>query len=177
MMPLQGKLRPAAAAAYSSVMTALAAVIGYLELLMPINMFGIPGVKPGLANIVSLIALYMLGPVYAYMIMCVRVLLLGAMFGNMYSVIYSLTGGLISITVMLILKRTNAFGAAGISAAGGAFHNIGQLCVAVMSLGSLNLVYYVPVLVISGTLFGCLTGVLTVILIERLSKSYAPYMR
>jgi heptaprenyl diphosphate synthase len=149
-------------------MTALASVIGYLELLIPINLFGIPGVKLGLANIVSLIALYLFGPFYAYLIMIARVLLTGVMFGNMYAIIYSLAGGFISITVMLLLKRSGAFSMTGVSAAGGAFHNIGQLIVAVISLGSLNILYYIPMLVITGTLFGCVTGILAGAVCEKI---------
>ena len=170
-MPLQGKLKPSSLMAYISVMTALASVIGYLELLLPVNLFGIPGVKPGFANIVSLIALYLFGPLYAYLITVVRVLLLGILFGNMYSIVYSLAGGVLSVTVMLMLKRTGLFGMAGVSAAGGAFHNTGQLIVAVISLDSMNLIYYIPVLVISGTLFGCITGIVAGIVYDRVGKS------
>ena len=84
--------------AYIAVMTALASVFGYIEQLIPISFFGIPGVKLGIANIVSLIALYMFGTVYAYLILLVRIIIIGFMFGNMYAVFFSLTGGLLSMS-------------------------------------------------------------------------------
>ncbi len=156
--------------AYAALMTSLAAVVGYLEMLFPIDVFGIPGVKPGLANIVSVIVLYIFGPVYAYLVMAVRVILIGFMFGNMYSIIYGLTGGIFSVTVMCLLKKTGAFKITGVSAAGGAAHNLGQLLVANLTLGELNLVYYMPVLVVFGTLFGSIIGVLSGMICERIGK-------
>ena len=156
--------------AYAALMTSLAAAAGYLEMLFPIDIFGIPGVKPGFANIVSVIALYIFGPVYAYLVMAVRVMLIGFMFGNMYSIIYGLTGGIFSVTVMCLVKKTGAFKITGVSAAGGAAHNLGQLFVAHLTLGELNLVYYMPVLVVFGTLFGSIIGVLSGMICERICK-------
>ncbi|MBR6485615.1 MAG: Gx transporter family protein [Lachnospiraceae bacterium] len=156
--------------AYVALMTALAAVAGYLEMLFPINYFGIPGVKAGLANVVSLVALYMFGPLYAFLIMVARVLLDGFMFGKMYSVIFGLTGGALSMTVKIILKRTKAFKMTGVSAAGGVFHNIGQLIVAIITLEGINLIYYIPVLVLSGTVCGCLMGFIASSLYERIGE-------
>ena len=161
---------PSRKIAFTALMTALAAVAGYLEMLFPIDLFGIPGVKPGFANIVSVIVLYLFGPVYAYMVMVARVLLIGFMFGNMYSIIFALTGGAFSVTVMYLLKKTGAFRISGISAAGGAAHNIGQLFIAHLTLGELNLVYYMPVLVVFGTLFGSIMGVLSGMVYERIGK-------
>ena len=156
--------------AYISVMTALSAIIGYLEMLIPVSFFGLPGVKLGLANIVSLIALYMFGPVYAFLIMTVRVILLGFMFGNMYSILYGLMGGFLSITVMILLKRTNLFTMTGVSAAGGVFHNMGQLCAAGLTLKALRLYYYIPVLIIAGLICGCITGILSTIIEGRIGE-------
>lgn len=167
MMLLPDSRRPSALVSYIALMTALAAVVGYLEMLIPISYFGIPGVKAGLANVVSLAALYLFGPMYAFLITTARVLIIGFMFGNMYSIIFSLTGGLLSVAFMYILKRTGAFRIAGISAGGGAFHNIGQLIVALITLDGINLMYYLPVLIISGTLCGCLTGILAGMVLDR----------
>lgn len=155
--------------AYLAVMISLSAVFGYFEQLIPITAFGIPGIKPGLANTVSLIALFVWGPGYAYFIMICRILLLGFMFTNMYSVIYSLAGGILSMSVMWFLKKTGAFKIAGISAAGGAAHNIGQLIVAAVTLNELDLKFYVPLLTVSGMIFGTVTGILACMLIERLN--------
>lgn len=170
MTVIHSKEGPSAMIAYTALMTALAAVAGYLEMLFPIDLFGIPGVKLGLANAVSLIALFILGPLYAFLIMTVRVFLLGFMFGNMYSIIYGLAGGCLSIGLMCLLKRSGAFKMTGLSAAGGAAHNIGQLIVAFISFGSINLKYYMPLLVISGTIFGCLIGILAEMIYARIGK-------
>ena len=168
MMQLPGRERPSTLVAYIALMTALAAAISYLEMLIPVNYFGIPGVKAGFANVVSLAALYMFGPLYAYLITVVRVILIGFMFGNMYSIIFSLTGGLLSVTVMCIAKKTGAFGITGISVAGGVFHNLGQLLIACVTLKGINLIYYMPVLIISGTVCGCLTGLLAGMVTDRI---------
>ena len=81
-----------------------------------------------------------------------------------------MTGGAFSVTVMYLLKKTGAFRISGISAAGGAAHNIGQLFIAHLTLGELNLVYYMPVLVVFGTLFGSIMGVLSGMVYERIGK-------
>lgn len=153
--------------AYIAVLTALSAVTGYVELLIPVNIFGIPGVKLGLANIVSLIALYTMGPVYAFGIMTARVILLGLMFGNVYSVLFSFAGGTLSIIVMLILKNSGGFTIYGVSAAGGVSHNMGQLIIAFITLGGLKLYYYAPVLIIAGEICGLFVGALSSVIIDR----------
>ena len=168
MMRSPDRLRPSTLVAYMAVMTALAEVCGYLEQLIPINLIGIPGVKPGLANIVSLIALYVLGPGYAFFIMIARILLTGFMFGNMYAVIYSLAGGILSMTVMCFLKASDRFTITGVSAAGGAAHNTGQLIVASLTLNELNLSFYFPLLLIAGVICGILTGVIGRMVTDRL---------
>ncbi|MCR5509035.1 MAG: Gx transporter family protein [Lachnospiraceae bacterium] len=146
--------------ALCSVLTALAAVAGYIEILIPVNWFGIPGVKLGLANVVSLTALYLIGTFPAYLITIIRVLIIGILFGSPYSVMFSMTGGLISLTVMLILKRTGLFSMTAVSAAGGVSHNIGQYLVAYLTLNELKLYYYIPVLIIAGVVCGIATGLL-----------------
>ena len=168
MMPLQNNRDVTHKIAYISVMTALAAVTGYLEQLIPVNFFGIPGVKLGLANIVSLIALYIFDAGYAFIIMLLRVILIGAMFGNMYAILFGLAGGTLSILVMTALKRTGLFGIAGISAAGGVCHNLGQLMIAVFTLDSLNLIFYVPLLAVSGTVCGLVTGITAGVVCDRI---------
>ena len=116
--------------AYFGVFTALALIFSYVETLIPIN-FGIPGVKLGLANLVIVIALYKMKLTEVYLLSVVRVLLSGFIFGNYFSIIYSLAGGLLSLTVMALLKKNKGFSVMGISVAGGVFHNVGQLIVAI----------------------------------------------
>lgn len=168
MMPLQNELSSSQKIAYIAVLTAVAAVTGYMEQLIPVNYFGIPGVKLGLANIVSLIALYIFDSKQAFIIMFTRVILIGAMFGNMYAVLFGLAGGTLSILVMTAIKKTGLFGIAGISSAGGVSHNIGQLIVAFFTLDSLNLIYYVPLLAVSGTVCGLVTGITAGVVCDRI---------
>ena len=114
--------------AYFGVFTALALIFSYVETLIPVNL-GIPGVKLGLANLIIVVALYKMRLSEAYLLSVVRVLLAGFIFGNYFSIIYSLAGGLLSLTVMALLKKWGGFSLQGISIAGGVFHNIGQLIV------------------------------------------------
>ena len=86
--------------------------------------------------------------------------------------LYGLAGASLSLLVMGFLKKTERFGCVGVSAAGGAAHNIGQLLVACMVLESANLLYYLPVLLAAGTAAGCVIGCLGGIVAERLSRAY-----
>ena len=148
------------------LLTALAFVLGYLESLIPFS-FGIPGIKLGLANTAVLCALYLLGIKEAFCLSIVRILLSGFTFGNLYSMLYSLAGGVLSMGVMALLYRTKKFTAMGVSAAGGVFHNMGQLLVASVVLGS-NIVYYYPFRVLSGMITGLAVGLTGGLVVKRL---------
>ncbi len=155
--------------AYFGVFTALALIFSYVETLIPIN-FGIPGIKLGLANLIIIIALYKMSIREAYALSVVRVVLAGFMFGNLFSIIYSLAGGLLSLTVMTLLKKTDKFSLFGMSMAGGVFHNVGQLIVAILVMENLNIVYYMPVLLISGLITGFVIGIVAGEMLKRLNK-------
>lgn len=146
---------------------ALALVAGYLETLVPINL-GIPGVKLGLANIVNMILLYTAGFPAAMAIAMARVLLSGLLFGNGFAIVYSGAGALLSMLAMAVLKKTGRFSATGVSIAGGVFHNLGQILVAMVVLETGALLYYLPVLIISGLAAGLLIGLVSGMLIRRL---------
>lgn len=92
--------------ALMAMMIALAMIFSYVETMIPIN-FGIPGVKLGLANLVIVAAIYLFGGKQAFLISIVRIFLSGFMFGNLASIMYSLAGGLLSLAVMLLLKKTD----------------------------------------------------------------------
>lgn len=155
--------------AHFGVYTALALIFSYVETLIPIN-FGIPGVKLGLANLIIVVALYKMSLKEAYILSIVRVVLSGFIFANLFSIIYSLAGGLLSLSVMALLKKTNQFSVLGISMAGGVFHNIGQLIMAILVLESFNIAYYFPVLIISGVVTGLLIGIISNEMLKRLHK-------
>lgn len=115
-------------AAYFGIFTALALILGYVELLIPIH-FGIPGAKLGLANLITILVLYKMGWKEAFLLSVARVVLGGFIFSNLFSILYSLAGGILSLIVMGILKKTGKFTVVGVSVCGGVFHNVGQLAV------------------------------------------------
>lgn len=144
-------------AAYFGVLTALALIFSYIETLTPIQ-FGVPGIKLGLANLIIVIVLYKTDWREALLLSVVRIILAGFIFGNLFSIVYSLAGGFLSLTVMVLLKRTDRFSVAGISMAGGVCHNIGQLVVAMIAVETYQVGYYLPVLLVAGLITGAVIG-------------------
>ena len=148
------------------VFTSLALILSYVELLIPIN-FGIPGMKLGLANLLVVILLYKGCPRDALLLSVIRILLSGLIFGNMFSIFYSLGGGLLSLAVMVFLKKTGQFTVAGISIGGGASHNVGQLLVAMFVVQTYQVGYYLPVFLIAGVITGAVIGILSAEVLKR----------
>lgn len=148
------------------VFTSLALILSYVELLIPINL-GIPGMKLGLANLLVVILLYKCGPRDALLLSVIRILLSGLIFGNMFSIFYSLGGGLLSLAVMVFLKKTGQFTVAGISIGGGASHKVGQLLVAMFVVQTYQVGYYLPVLLIAGVITGAVIGILSAEVLKR----------
>lgn len=152
--------------AYYGCMTAIAMICGYIEALIPFN-FGIPGIKLGLANVAAVYLLYRNGAAPAFAVNTARILLCGILFGNAASVFYSLCGGTLSLTVMILAKRTGIFSVVGVSAAGAAAHNMGQLAAAALVIGAGPVIGYFPILNIAGTVAGVLIGVASHYIIKR----------
>ena len=155
--------------ATGAVLASLALIFSYVEFLIPISL-GIPGIKPGLANIVIVVALYKLGTRTALMVNATRILLAAALFGSVFSGLYSLAGGLISFVAMVALKRTKLFSTAGVSMAGGVFHNMGQLMIATLLVESAQIFYYFPLLLLSGMATGIFNGILATLILRALNK-------
>lgn len=153
--------------AYFGVFTALALIFSYVETLIPLQI-GIPGVKLGLANLIIVVALYKLNIKEVYTLSVVRVLLAGFLFGNYFSIIYSLAGGLLSVSIMALLKKKGGFSIIGISVAGGVFHNLGQLVVAMIVVETYSVAYYFPVLLVAGLITGLLIGIIAREMLKRL---------
>lgn len=149
------------------LLVALAFIFSYIESLMPINL-GVPGVKLGLANIVVMIALYKMGSKEAFSLALVRVLLTGFTFGNMMMMMYSLAGSFLSCLSMILLKKTKKFSMVGVSITGGVMHNVGQILMAIWVLETVQLYYYLPVLILSGIITGILIGILGAEIAKRL---------
>ena len=153
--------------AYFGMFLALALILGYVESLVPIAL-GIPGVKLGLANLITVIVLYRIGAREAFLLSLLRVTIAGFLFGNLFAILYSMAGACASLAVMVLLKRIGTFSIIGVSIAGGVFHNIGQLVVAMLVLQSASLVYYFAVLMIAGLVTGFLIGILSMETMKRL---------
>lgn len=151
-----------------AVFTSLALIFGYIEAVIPFN-FGIPGVKLGLANIVTVTALYCFGVKEAVGISLIRVLLIGLLFGNIMSLIYSLSGAALSLAIMILCKKLK-LSVIGVSAMGGVFHNVGQLIAAAVMLNTSALLYYYPALFVSGLVTGIIIGVVSDQIIKRIKK-------
>ena len=150
------------------MLVALAFVLSYIETLIPLNL-GIPGAKLGLANLVVMVALYTLGTKEAFGLSMVRILLTGLTFSSMAAMLYSFAGGLLSFGVMYFAKKTKKLSAAGVSVLGGIAHNAGQILVAMWVLDTQTLIYYFPVLAITGIISGAVIGLLAVMVITRVS--------
>ena len=140
-----------------ALLIALAMALSWLESLVPLSMAA-PGMKLGLTNIVVVFALYRISLRDAAVLSLVRVLLVSMTFGNAYSFAYSLAGAVLSLAVMAALKRTGKFSILGVSIAGGVGHNLGQIAVAMAVLGTARLAWYLPALLVSGTLAGAAVG-------------------
>lgn len=146
--------------AFLGLFTALAIIFGYIETLLPV-FTGIPGIKLGLANLAVLFVLMQSGFQEAFLVSIIRILVIGFLFGNMFSIFYSFAGAALSLCMMILFKKSRQFSIFGISMAGGIAHNIGQLIVAMILVENLNLIYYAPALLLSGLLTGILIGFLT----------------
>ena len=141
-------------------------ILSFVESQIP-AFVAIPGVKIGLTNIVVIYSLYKLGWKYAAVISLVRVLLVGILFGNGVSLIYSLAGAVVSFAVMVLLMKLKVFSTAAVSVAGGVMHNMAQIGMACIIMETNLLTYYAPFLVLSGTLAGIAIGVISAIMIKR----------
>ena len=153
----------------AALLAALALIFSYIEVLIPFNP-GIPGIKLGIANLVVIIALYYLGIRYALLINIIRILISGLLFSGVFGALYSLAGALLSLLVMVLLKKTGLFSVTGISMAGGVTHNLGQLLVASFLVSNIKVFVYFPVLIISGVISGTVIGILAYLILRKLPK-------
>lgn len=155
-----------------AMLTAVALALSYLENLFPLSAaIPLPGVKLGLANIVTVFALYALGPGQAALILAGRCLL-GAMFaGNMNALLFSLLGGAAAMSAMALLSRLRRLSVYGVSVGGAAAHNCGQVAAAVLTLGNTGPLYYLPVLLGVSLFTGALTGLVAACLFKALAHT------
>lgn len=151
------------------ILVALAFIASYIEVLIPFN-FHVPGMKLGLANIVVLSALYMGGAEAGITVSLIRIILVGLTFGNPYSAIYGLSGGILSFITMFLLKQTDFFGVLGVSMAGGVMHNLGQLLCAMVLLRLPAVFSYLSYLMLIGIITGGLIGIVVEEILKRVKK-------
>jgi Predicted membrane protein len=151
--------------ALMAMCVALAMILSYVESLIPSP--GIPGVKLGLANIVVIFALYKLGWKEAAGISLLRVFLVSLLFGHAASLMYSAAGAALSLLGMILLKKTDRLSCVAVSVIGGVLHNAGQILMAWALMGA-NVVWYLPVLILSGTVAGVAIGLVSAILVKRI---------
>ena len=153
--------------AYLGLFAAVAIIFGYVESLIPF-FAGIPGIKLGLANLAVLFILEKYTGREAALVSLVRIFVIGFLFGNMFSILYSLAGASLSLAVMTFMKKKSGFSILGISVAGGVSHNIGQLITAALIVENASFLYYAPALLVSGVVTGLLIGALTREVLKRI---------
>lgn len=157
--------------ALCAVLIALALALSYLERFIPLQLvIPLPGIKLGLANIVTVIALYVLGAKYAFAILIPRCIL-GAVFGGgLTGLLFSLTGGVLAMGVMALCRKTRIFSVYGVSILGAAAHNIGQIIAAMAVLGSVYVASYLPYLLLVAVVTGFATGTASAGVLKILGK-------
>lgn len=161
-----------------ALLVSVALVLSYMERFIPLQLvIPLPGIKLGLANIVSLIALYLPGGKYAYCILVLRCVL-GSMFGgSITGLLFSLTGGSLAMLVMALAKHLPFLSIYGVSILGAAAHNIGQICASMIIMHSVYIGAYLPYLLIIAIFTGLATGAAGAGVLRVLSQPDAPFMR
>ena len=151
------------------MLISLAFIFSYLEAVIPIPI-PVPGVKLGLANLVTIVGLYTVGVKGTVAVSLIRIVLVGCTFGNLFSMVYGLAGGALSLLLMILFRRTKWFSQVGISIIGGIGHNVGQLTVAALVTETAGVFYYLPFLLVAGTVAGAVIGLLGGLVTERIRK-------
>lgn len=151
------------------LLVALAFILSYIENLIPIPI-PIPGIKLGLANLVVLTALYSLGVKEAFVLSILRIVLVGFTFGSPSTMLFSMAGGFLSWLVMSLFKKSKLFSLVGISILGGISHNVGQIIMSILIVENINIIYYLPFLLIAGVITGTVIGILGATIVKRLTN-------
>lgn len=148
---------------------AVALIFSYIETFIPVNI-AVPGIKLGLANIVTIVVLIQLGLADAIAVSLLRVCLSSLLFGNLSVMAYSLAGAALSILIMKLIHKTGIFGITGVSICGGVAHNIGQLILAAVIMENQNIMGYAPILLISGTITGVIVGIVAAVISQSVKR-------
>ncbi len=139
--------------------TAIALVLSYVEAILPPISTIAPGIKIGIPNIVIIFLIYKVGVKEAATVSFIRLVIVSILFGQVVTFAYSLAGAVLSLLVMVMLKKIDCFSMIGVSVAGGVCHNLGQIAVAIFLMGTVQIGYYMAVLAVTGTVAGIFVGV------------------
>lgn len=160
-----------------ALLLALALGLSYVERFIPLELvIPLPGVKLGLANVVTLFALYALDAPSAALILLPRCLM-GSFFGGVSSLLFSLLGGALALLAMILAKKSRFLSVFGVSILGAAAHNVGQVAAAAALLGSWYIVGYLPFLLVLAVPCGLLTGALAAGVLRALPSGAHPQDR
>lgn len=151
---------------FLSIFSALAIILSFVESLLPPIWSSVPGIKMGLPNIIIIFLLYKFSIKQAAIVSGIRILIVALLFGNPMTLAYSLSGAVLSLTIMWLIKKCNLFSMVGVSIAGAVSHNIGQIIAAVLILGTKEIGFYLPVLAVSGTVAGIFVGMVGILLLK-----------
>lgn len=161
------KKDPVSELTFSALLTTIMLILGYIESLFPIP--GMPGLKLGLSNSVLMLALYWMGIPAAIMLMVIKVVLSGLLFGGVMSMAYAFAGGVLSLAVMSVLVYCfRSFGTLGVGIAGAVCHNVGQVLMAILILHTNELLYYMGILMLVGIATGAATGSVASLLMKHI---------
>ena len=155
---------------FLSVLSSLAIILSFVESLLPPIWSAVPGIKMGLPNIIIIFLLYKFSVREAVVVSVIRLLIVGLLFGNFMTFLYSFAGAFLSLTVMWLLKRIRKFSQVGVSIAGAVSHNLAQVIVAILVLGTKEIGFYMPVLAVSGIVAGIFVGFSGILLLKYTAK-------
>ena len=156
---------------YLALTVSFALILSFIESRIP-AFVAIPGVKMGLANIAVIFTLYKFGVKEADTVSLIRVLLVSSLFGTPVSFIYSVSGAILSLAAMILLNRLTPLTEVAISVTGGVMHNVGQIAAACFMLSTNVIIYYLPFLILSGTIAGIVVGIVSGLLVKRINIRY-----
>ena len=156
--------------AYLGLLCAAAIILGYVESLFPVFV-GVPGMKIGLPNLAVVIVLYLYSWKEAIAVSFVRILVIGFLFGNAFSIAFSLAGGMLSLLCMEAVRRFLKLSCTGVSMIGGVTHNLGQILVAMVVVENVRVGYYFSILAVTGLVTGILIGILAAELVKRIRRA------
>ena len=155
--------------AFIGIAISLAMILSFVESQIP-AFVAIPGFKVCLPNLVIVFLLYKIGWKESVMVNILRVILVALLFGNVQTLSFSLAGAALSLLGMILLKNSEKFSPIAVSIVGGVLHNVGQILAACLWTQTPQIAYYLPVLLLSGTIAGIVIGIVGGMLVNRLDK-------